>query len=960
MEEEVLVFRSDSPHLVLEVPLQVPQESDPFELTLRLLEAHTLSPSIEAELFKEVTGAIETSTSKVVADATDELFDEFIRGTVSVEDVTDFWCAKYAEGVFDYSDTGSSHPDEDFAGMYHELVHSPALLAVLRREHSCASAVDKLVKDRNAEIKSISEKNAAEMESAVQTGNPGKDVAQVVSVLAEKHHQSITETMASWDSRLEELNAVQRLDFRDWIIRVSQLGEAGVSELSRHLSTAAISTATEGLTGPVIREESFTIHLGSQMKQNHNLRVMAADVLTLFRLSHEEESSVPDPMRMQTAMTLYSKRICATVLLVDNRISCYSGLKKDFAEICESAPEFHFPVLECQLEAVRAAAKDALSWRRERPESDFSLIQHANANAKMSESLQAGDVFLTVHSNLRQVHLVFHLVMNESDLVSSIPSRHPVLLGLRNILRLCSLFDITTLTVPLLLTHELSEILKHMAVVTCYIYRVRLSELRIRVSLTGKQACFFKTAHEVKEVWETAHEVKEVWETAHEVKEVWETAHEVKEVWEQLRAKYNREKKEARSGSGAGMAPRWKLMDSMRFLDPILESRETSGNVGVESPNSVHDDEAPTTQSTTFNPRLNARRFNRAVLVLRPRAVQQLERRGHRSPSRKSCLNISRNQRLMTTIISGPAFPPGATSTEVMGPNESYECPCPIYTMKRAKFTARHGSSDSRRSVRIPNNIGGSGKSDKGDKMRHASAAYMLLRRNRRKRKSWLSKLKRNRRKRKSWLSKLKRNRRKRKSWLQKLKRNRRKRKSWLSKLNIDRRTKGEFVILSKFLLEEDNENFHNYMRMSPETFKELLEIVAPHLERQATNFRRPISPAERMSITIRFLAHGGSLALLAMNFRIGRSTATVIVRQTLEVLWTSREGSSSDADYEIDGTLVRGTLREQGGGIELPGVPRLRGNASQEAKNIRNYLADCFVSVGSVPWQLKSIGREQ
>lgn len=35
-------------------------------------------------------------------------------------------------------------------------------------------------------------------------------------------------------------------------------------------------------------EESFTIHLGSQMKSTHNIRIMSADTLNLLSLTLEE------------------------------------------------------------------------------------------------------------------------------------------------------------------------------------------------------------------------------------------------------------------------------------------------------------------------------------------------------------------------------------------------------------------------------------------------------------------------------------------------------------------------------------------------------------------------------------------------------------------------------------------------------------------------------------------------
>lgn len=36
-------------------------------------------------------------------------------------------------------------------------------------------------------------------------------------------------------------------------------------------------------------EESFTIHLGSQMKSTHNIRIMSAEILNLLKLTLDEK-----------------------------------------------------------------------------------------------------------------------------------------------------------------------------------------------------------------------------------------------------------------------------------------------------------------------------------------------------------------------------------------------------------------------------------------------------------------------------------------------------------------------------------------------------------------------------------------------------------------------------------------------------------------------------------------------
>ena len=49
---------------------------------------------------------------------------------------------------------------------------------------------------------------------------------------------------------------------------------------------------------------------------------------------------------------------------------------------------------------------------------------------------------------------------------------------------------------------------------------------------------------------------------------------------------------------------------------------------------------------------------------------------------------------------------------------------------------------------------------------------------------------------------------------------------------------------------------------------------------------RPAIKSAERLAITLRFLATGNSQASLSFSFRVGHSTICAIVRETCEVLW--------------------------------------------------------------------------
>ena len=56
-----------------------------------------------------------------------------------------------------------------------------------------------------------------------------------------------------------------------------------------------------------------------------------------------------------------------------------------------------------------------------------------------------------------------------------------------------------------------------------------------------------------------------------------------------------------------------------------------------------------------------------------------------------------------------------------------------------------------------------------------------------------------------------------------------------------------------------DIPGFTNFMRMTPEFFEMIKTRLEPHLARQATNYRAPISVGKKLALTIRYLATGES-----------------------------------------------------------------------------------------------------
>ncbi len=59
----------------------------------------------------------------------------------------------------------------------------------------------------------------------------------------------------------------------------------------------------------------------------HNLRLVRSDVLDFCKHRRHSSSGVK-LRRLQTALSLYSTSLCGLVLLVDNRVNSYSGIKR--------------------------------------------------------------------------------------------------------------------------------------------------------------------------------------------------------------------------------------------------------------------------------------------------------------------------------------------------------------------------------------------------------------------------------------------------------------------------------------------------------------------------------------------------------------------------------------------------------------------------------------------------------
>ncbi|RVE72349.1 hypothetical protein OJAV_G00061070 [Oryzias javanicus] len=467
-KEFVFDFRAGKLNCVLKVPLQFPARVNVSDLHGRLMLLHKIPCYIENELKASLSNFIEKETILDYDREAELALQKLTTGEVDVNHLTSAWSRSYEETTLEHARPEEPSWDEDFADVYHELIHSPASDTLLNLEHNYFVSISELISERDMEIKKLQERQAAEMDKVMhELGSTLSD--HDVNAVASQHFDAQQVLENKWSSELQQVTTIQKQEYQEWVIKLhqdlqksnnsSQINEE-IKVQPNPLSEAADSALRMFEEQPQL-EESFTIHLGAQLKTMHNLRLVRAEALD-FCKHRRHGSSGAKLRRLQTALSLYSSSLCGLVLLVDNRVNSYSGIKRDFATVAKECTDFHFLSLEEQLEEVQQVVLYARAQRsskhKDRPEVQRNGGDEKNKTVERNSSnILPGEFYITRHSNLSEAHVVFHLCVDDNVRSGNITARDPAIMGLRNILKVCCTHDVTTITVPLLLVHDMSE-----------------------------------------------------------------------------------------------------------------------------------------------------------------------------------------------------------------------------------------------------------------------------------------------------------------------------------------------------------------------------------------------------------------------------------------------------------------------------------------------------------------------
>ncbi|CAF3777583.1 unnamed protein product [Rotaria socialis] len=474
MGKQVLFTYSN--HTVL---LEIPNTTCINEHAYRLLDQWQLPVFLFSKL-QEALRLFFNEQIQIVADETTQLaVQSLIEGQCEIQPLLDHWfnlvqeCKTYIQHLERPSD------EHIFSNAFQNVLHTGNNYEILLQlEYIYQNEIEVLLKQRDKEMQELDKEHHREMHDVVnEPTNKYPDV--YVRNLAQKHMEEKQSLEAKWNSNISSAKDRQKQQFKECVMQLHEeslvsnsLQNSNGSKMHARISAAPPSPLSVVIAVPDTTlherrlETSYTVQLGAQLKSMYNLRLIRCDALDYCRLrtQKKENKILLEPQRLQTLMSLYTSSLCGLILLVPKRIRLSTGdIKEEFASVCERSTDFHFPSLEQQMssieeDCVKKANSDRLNASASL-DSNSIASKHSDTSSEESNLCSVGDFYVTRHSNLSEVHVVYHLVVNDSSLRSSteITSRHPALFGLRNILKECCKHDVTTLTLPLLLTHDMTE-----------------------------------------------------------------------------------------------------------------------------------------------------------------------------------------------------------------------------------------------------------------------------------------------------------------------------------------------------------------------------------------------------------------------------------------------------------------------------------------------------------------------
>lgn len=226
-----------------------------------------------------------TENQKFYDETSDILLGKLLEDeNFDVESVVNNIERRYKEELLQFADRVGPTDEDIFAQSFHRLVHSSSLEEILRKERDYAKVIAQITAQMESEVDALNNSQQEEMESTVQQLDITTTTEDVNKLLAEQYSiQSYVRKR--FESELEAKRGHQRNEYRQWI--TSQVSE--LFQMTTPVTTPLGNRSSMFITQQPSMEESFTIHLGSQLKHMHNIRILSANINDLCSPLHDDE-----------------------------------------------------------------------------------------------------------------------------------------------------------------------------------------------------------------------------------------------------------------------------------------------------------------------------------------------------------------------------------------------------------------------------------------------------------------------------------------------------------------------------------------------------------------------------------------------------------------------------------------------------------------------------------------------
>ncbi|KAH8866549.1 Protein C12orf4 like [Schistosoma japonicum] len=454
-------------HVYVEEWLEFPMRLTISECVSQLASAYDI-PDVALEVFHEkLSDFISNETTNDFKNPYLNLLNNLKCNMSNIENLCSIFDSSYSNET-STSKLSKMNDQEIFSRTFSQMIHSHAAQDFIHLEQSFALEIGNKFQKRNDILKEMDEKHINEIERSLQ--KRGSEIPETITQLQEDYYFNREIFESYWDSRISGLKWEQRQALRSFVMsyegyanslpinndrvhfsRISSKDSSFKTQNSSSNRSSAISVQTISKRADRIPlSETFTAQLGRQ------LRTILPD-----------DDSLAE--RMNNALNIYSDNLNGLVILVDKRINSFRGTKKLLADACEQSAEIHFPELGSQLESIQESVNRLGSRKLTEPNCTSTIksgLSNENSTAVKSkpdyyEPIH-GDVLITKHSNLISdtgdgIHVIFQVVVDYDNESNNIRIPHSLHCAISAILRICFDYDITTLSLPLLLVPSLSE-----------------------------------------------------------------------------------------------------------------------------------------------------------------------------------------------------------------------------------------------------------------------------------------------------------------------------------------------------------------------------------------------------------------------------------------------------------------------------------------------------------------------